>query len=172
MEGFKKITWKEINENAVSLIENWMLVTAGVPGNYNMMTANWGTLGWLWRKPVSTIFVRPHRFTYDFTEHEDYYTLTFFKEEYREVLELMGEVSGRDFDKMNYDGLHPLLTENGSIAFSEAYLIIECKKLFATSLKEEDFVDTKVKSRNYPKKDFHTMYVGEITNIWLRTHQP
>jgi hypothetical protein len=57
MEGFKKITWKEINENAVSLIENWMLVTAGVPGNYNMMTANWGTLGWLWRKPVSTIFV-------------------------------------------------------------------------------------------------------------------
>jgi flavin reductase (DIM6/NTAB) family NADH-FMN oxidoreductase RutF len=73
---------------------------------------------------------------------------------------------------MNYGGLHPLLTENGSIAFYEAYLVIECKKLFATNLKEEDFVDTKIKSRNYPKKDFHTMYVGEITNIWLRTHQP
>jgi flavin reductase (DIM6/NTAB) family NADH-FMN oxidoreductase RutF len=168
MDGYKKITWKELKENVIRLIEDWMLVSAGNTDDYNMMTANWGTLGWLWNKPVSTIFVRPHRHTFLYTEREQYYTLTFFRKEHRKTLELMGDVSGRDFDKMNYERLYPLVTENGSIAFQEAYLIIECKKLFATSLKEEDFVETKVISRNYPKKDFHTMYIGEITGVWVR----
>ena len=168
MIGYKKVSWKDINDNAIRLIEDWMLITAGNIDDYNMMTANWGTLGWLWRKPVTTIFVRPHRHTHIYTEREEYYTLTFFHKEHHKTLELMGDVSGRDFDKMNYEKLHPLVTENGSIAFQEAYLILECKKLFASTIKEEEFADPKVISRNYPKKDFHTMYIGEITNVWMK----
>jgi flavin reductase (DIM6/NTAB) family NADH-FMN oxidoreductase RutF len=169
MKEFKEISWKEIEGNMIKMIgKDWMLITAGKPGDYNMMTASWGTLGWLWEKPVSTIYVRPQRYTHVFTEREGYYTITFYREEDREVLNKMGSVSGREFDKMNYDKLTPVETPNGSIAFKEAYLIIECKKLYATVLEESEFVDPEVVSEKYPQKDFHTMYVGEITGVWIK----
>jgi flavin reductase (DIM6/NTAB) family NADH-FMN oxidoreductase RutF len=168
MEGYKKITWKELDAASIRLIEDWMLVAAGNIDDYNMMTANWGTLGYLWRKPVATIYVRPQRHTHNYTEREDYFTLTFFTEDHRGSLELMGEVSGRDFDKMNYENLRPVVTPNGSIGFREAYMIIECKKLYSTVLKEEDFSDKRLMRGTYPRKDFHTVYVGEITGIWVK----
>lgn len=168
MEGYKKITWKQLNAASIKLIEDWMLVGAGEIDDYNMMTANWGTMGWLWNKPVVTIFVRPQRNTHIYTEREDYFTLTFFTEEHRGSLELMGEVSGRDFDKMNYEKLRPVITPNGSIGFREAYMIIECRKLYSTVIREEDFDVKRLARGIYPRKDFHTMYVGEITGIWVK----
>ena len=44
----KKIEPKEIQDNAVQLIgDDWMLVTAGSPEHFNMMTASWGGLGFM-----------------------------------------------------------------------------------------------------------------------------
>jgi flavin reductase (DIM6/NTAB) family NADH-FMN oxidoreductase RutF len=169
MRDLKKTNWEALNENAVKLIgKDWMLITAGKINDYNMMTASWGALGWLWEKPVSFIFVRPQRYTHKFTEREDYYTLCFFDENNREILSKMGTVSGRNFDKMNYEQLTAIETDNGSVAFAEARIIIECKKLYATKIKEDDFVDEKIPAKVYPTRDFHTMYVGEILNVWIR----
>ncbi|MGE5355335.1 MAG: flavin reductase [Deltaproteobacteria bacterium] len=165
---FHKISWNDLNFNSIRLIEDWMLITAGVPDDFNMMTANWGTFGWLWHKPISTIFIRPHRFTHQFSEREEFYSLSFFENKYRDILQLMGEVSGRDFDKMNFEKLQPILTLNGTVTFNESYLTIECRKLFSAQLRENDFLDERIISRNYPGKDFHTMYIGEITNIWQK----
>lgn len=170
MEKFEKISWEDFNENAISIIgQDWMLISAGtVDGEFNMMTASWGSLGWLWQKPVSKIFVRPQRHTFNFTEEYDYYTITFYDEKYRDVLQKMGTVSGRDFDKMNYSELTPVATENNSVGFAEAKYIIECKKLFSTVINPDDFIDKKLEKDIYPKKDYHTMYIGEIVNIWRR----
>ncbi|PLX07749.1 MAG: flavin reductase [Marinilabiliales bacterium] len=135
LDNFEKISWQELNDNVIRMIgKDWMLVAAGTEDDYNMMTASWGTLGWLWERPVSTIYVRPQRHTHNYTEREEYYTLTFYDDPDKEALRLMGTVSGKDFDKMNYEGLTPVVTPNGSIAFEEAYLIIECKKLYSTVL--------------------------------------
>jgi len=169
LKGYTHISYKEFEKEAIKLIgDEWMLVAAGKLNSYNMMTANWGGLGWLWNKPVAFIFVRPQRFTYTFTEKEDYFTLTFFQEKHKDVLKIMGSKSGRDFDKMNYKGLTAIQTPSNSIAFNEAYIILECKKIFATRLQENDFVDVNIVDKSYPQKDFHTMYIGEIINIWIK----
>lgn len=166
---FRQITYSDFDEEAIKLIgDEWMLVAAGNSESYNMMTANWGGLGWLWNKPVAFIFVRPQRYTFQFTERENYFTLTFFEEAQKDILRLMGSKSGRDFDKMNYEGLTAFETENGSIAFREARIVLECKKLFATTLNGDDFIDTELRERVYPQRDFHIMYVGEITGIWVK----
>jgi len=168
--GFRKTTWEELDENAIRIIgKEWMLVGAGNrERGFNMMTASWGGLGWLWEKPVSFIFVRPQRFTHEFTEREEYYTITFYDEAYRDVLRKMGTVSGRNFDKINQSGLTPFTTENGSIGFREARLIVECRKLYAGKIEEGAFTDQALGQRIYPNKDFHTMYVGEIVNVWVK----
>ncbi len=169
LEDFQEISWKELNQNAISMIgQDWMLISAGNSADYNMMTASWGTIGWLWERPVSTIYVRPQRHTHNYTERAEYYTLTFYDDPDKEVLRLMGTVSGKNFDKMNYEGLTPLVTPNGSIAFEEAYLIIECKKLYSSVLKESEFNVTEPMNDMYPERDFHTVYIGEITGVWTK----
>ena len=69
----KEIAVETLNLNALSIIPNdWMLITAGNEAQANTMTASWGGLGILWHKPVSFAFIRPTRYTYEFTEREEY----------------------------------------------------------------------------------------------------
>lgn len=65
----KKIEVSELNDNVFTTIgKEWMLVTAGTKDKFNMMTASWGCLGWLWNKPVAVMFIRPERYTHEFIE--------------------------------------------------------------------------------------------------------
>lgn len=54
-----------------------MLVTAGSPEHFNMMTASWGGLGFMWKKPVAFVVIRPQRHTFRFIEAGDELTLSF-----------------------------------------------------------------------------------------------
>ncbi len=167
---FQKITPEELPGNFFKLIgSDWMLITAGNTASWNTMTASWGTLGVLWNKPVSICFIRPQRYTYQFTERNHFYTLSFFSEDYREVLNFCGTKSGRDFDKSAETGLNPMETPNGSISFREARIILECRKLYSDLIQPGNFILSDVISKNYPRKDFHRFYIGEITDARVRS---
>ncbi len=169
LKTFEKKSWEALNSNPIEEIgKNWMLITAGNSINYNMMTASWGTIGYLWERPVAFIFVRPQRYTFQFVNNEDYFTLSFFTEDYKDVLKKMGTVSGRNFDKIGYERINAVITENNTIAFAEARVIIECKKIYSSVIAEENFIDISIPEKIYPKKDYHTMYIGEILNVWIK----
>ncbi|MBR5871453.1 MAG: flavin reductase [Clostridia bacterium] len=160
------ITPYELNENLFSLLDReWMLITARDPetGKINTMTASWGGFGILWNKPVAFVFIRPQRYTYEFTEKADGMTLSFFSEEYRDALKLCGRTSGRDGDKIANAGLTPKLLD-GRASFEEARMVMSCRKLYADDLKESAFVDPALLS-NYSAKDYHRMYIVEIEGI-------
>lgn len=154
---------EEIQGNVFSMIgSDWMLVTAGDNEKYNTMTASWGGMGVLWGKPVAFVFVRPQRYTYTFLENTDRFTLSFFGGGYRDALTLCGKVSGRDRDKISEAGLTPFSTNDGYTSFKEASVILECRKLYADFIKEENMLDPALLD-HYKKRDFHKMYVAEIT---------
>ena len=156
----------ELNENLFSLLDReWMLITArdGETGKINTMTASWGGFGILWNKPVAFVFIRPQRYTHEFTEKAEGLTLSFFSEEYREALKLCGRVSGRDRDKIAEAHLTPMLLGERA-AFAEARMVMSCRKLYVEDLKESAFVDAALLS-NYAAKDYHTMYIVEIEDI-------
>lgn len=164
----KRIKPEEITDNVIKLIgKDWMLVTAGRPGDYNTMTASWGGAGFLWNKPVVFVFVRPERHTYGFMEREDVFTLSFFSEKYRKALSLCGTKSGRDTDKAAETGLTPVETSNGSVAFSQARLVLECRKLYVSDLKAEKFLDRTILDKCYDSAHggLHRVYVAEITDV-------
>ncbi len=165
---FREITPYEIEENAIDLIgKQWMLITAGKKESFNTMTAAWGGFGFLWNMPVAYIFIRPQRYTYEFTEKDDFFTLSFFDKEYKKALTYCGTKSGRDVDKMKETGLIPRTTENGNIYFEQAKLVIECEKIYFDDIKPEFFVDTSI-DRNYPAKDYHRMYIGKIVKCLFK----
>lgn len=165
MSNFHTIKPNEIADNTFSLIgKDWMLVTSGKPQHFNTMTASWGGLGFLWNKNVCFIFVRPSRLTYDFLERNETFSLSFFEEEWRKMLNICGSKSGRDIDKAKETGLIPFELDNNSTGFEQARLIIECKKLYFQDLVPENFIETDL-LKNYSQNDYHRMYVGEILSV-------
>lgn len=162
----RRIAPEELTDNVIRLIgEDWMLVTAGVPGDFNTMTASWGGIGHLWNRPVAFVFVRPERYTYDFMEREDRFTLSFFDGRYRPDLALLGTLSGRDTDKLARTSLTPVPSAGGGVSFSQARIVLDCKKLYVSDLKEDGFLDRTLLPRFYDAAHggLHRMYIARIT---------
>ncbi len=156
----------EINENTFDLLDNqWMLILAGNKDKHNCMTASWGGFGILWNKPVAFVFIRPQRYTLKFVEQNDFFTLNFFEEKWRPALELCGNKSGRDIDKSTAAGL-TIAEAPKSIAFQEARMVIECRKLYIDELKAENFLDKGIIKTHYPTHDFHKLFIAEITSVY------
>ena len=163
-----KIDIKTLKESAVSLFDDsWCLITAGDENSYNTMTASWGAMGELWNEDVCFIFIRPQRYTYEFTEKNNRFTLSFFSEEYKKALTFCGRNSGRDCDKAKETGLTPKAID-GSMGFKESRLTIVCEKLYYQDLDPKGFVDESLDSRNYAQKDYHRMYIVEIEGIYQK----
>lgn len=159
----QKVSVETLKDNLIKLIsQDWMLLAAGDRTNFNMMTANWAGLGYLWYQPVSFCFVRPQRYTFEFMEKSAGFTMSFFPEQYRDALNLCGSQSGRDIDKVKASGLTPAFTENGAPYLAEARLVLECRKLYSRSLEESGFHDPAIPAEVYAGKDFHRLYIGGI----------
>ena len=127
-------------------------------------------LGSIWghggKSATSTIFVRPQRYTKEFVDREELYTLCFFPEGYREQLAYLGFHSGRDEDKVAKVGLTPVFSD-GTTYFNEANLVLICKKLYRAPILEEGFIDKSIVDDCYPDKDFHDMYIGSIEKVLI-----
>lgn len=163
----KKINVKEIDENFIDVLsQEWALLSAGNKESLNTMTVNWGGIGYLWHKPIAIIFVRPERYTLDYIDSNDYFTLSFLGKEHRAIYNYCGKYSGKDVDKVKETGLTPIATENGSVSFQQARLIVECKKLYKSRMEESHFIDPSISQWYGEKGGLHTVFVGEITNVW------
>ena len=162
----KNIDITEITTSPVQLIgKQWMLITAGTPENFNCMTASWGGIGYLWNRPVAFVFVRPNRHTVNFIDSQPSFTLSFMPEQYREDLVFCGRNSGRDVDKTAHTALKPATTPAGWPTFEDAELVLECRKMFRTTLQEADFLDWSEVSPAWYAEDnpLHYLYICEIS---------
>ena len=157
-------------EDVFKLIgSDWMLVCAGKKERFNMMTASWGGIGWLWNRPVAFVFVRPERYTHEFIDAEERLSLSFFAETRREALRFCGSESGRDFDKCRETGLSAVELESGAVAFADARLVLDCRKLFKSPMEKTDFIDKEILSRWYnddPGGSLHDVYIAEIESVY------
>lgn len=163
---FNEIDLKNKSLNPFTKIgKEWMLITAGNEDNFNTMTASWGGLGVLWNKDVAYTFIRPSRYTFEFTEREEYFSLCFFPEEYRNALIFCGRNSGRDCDKIKETGLTPMFID-GVPCFEEASLVLICKKMYAQKMDSSCAFCDEVKTHYQENEPYHTFYVGEIVKAY------
>lgn len=162
--SFKEINPNQITNNPFDLIgKDWALVTAGSKEKFNTMTVSWGGVGIMWNKPVAFTFIRPQRYTYEFLENGEYFTMSFFDDSYRDVLSFCGSKSGRDYDKPKETGITAVFDDKAPY-FSQAKLVLVCKKLYGQFLNEESAVDKSILS-SYKNGDYHKMYISEIEKV-------
>lgn len=162
MSNFKEI---DFSPNPFEMIgKQWMLITAEKDQNVNTMTASWGGMGVLWGENVVYIFVRESRYTKEFLDATNYFSLSFFEEEYKKKLGYLGHVSGRDENKIEKAGL-TIAHEKEIPYFSEAETVILCKKLSKHFIDPKGILEKEILHKWYEDYDFHNMYVGKIVNI-------
>lgn len=153
-----------INELRIDeMIKDGCLLTSGSINDFNTMTIGWGMIGTIWRKKTFIVYVKPTRYTYNYMENNDYFTVTFFKEKYKEEMVYLGTKSGRDTNKVKDVNFHPLEIDNG-VTFKEAYCTILCKKYYYTDIDKNNIPEEAV-DRYYKDNSLHRVYYGEIIKI-------
>ena len=167
--SFEKIDIYDIKDSFTRLIrDDWALLTAGKADDYNTMTVSWGGVGVLWGKNVVYIFIRDSRYTKEFIDNGEFFSMSFFNEKYRDALSYCGKESGRNVDdKFKGAGLTPAFRH--SIPYpDEANLVLLCRKMAAVPITEDTFVDPQIMPKWYSDNDMHVMYVGEIIEAVAR----
>jgi len=157
----------DLHENFNTLFgERWGLLTAAGP-RVNPMTVGWGQVGRLWNRPVCTVYVRPQRYTFGLMNESRYFSLSFLPEDLHGIVALCGSQSGRDTDKVAESGL-TLLTGQAAPCYEEAELTLICRTLYVQDLDGACFLDREADRQNYPRKDYHRMYVGQIESVFRK----
>lgn len=168
---------RELINGAYDLLHNqWAVITAGSIDAFNSMTVAWGSFGALWVRPVITIFIKPNRYTFEFLERNEYFTVSFFDKDYKDDLVILGTKSGRDGDKVSETRLTPMAvdeiflyhketghiqtTYNGVI-YKEADITYICKKIYYQNI-DRQHVPEEIVCQYYRTEEPHRMYVGEI----------
>ena len=166
--AFKEIDIKNLSLNPFTKIGNeWALLSAGDQQASNTMTVSWGGVGVIWGKNAVTVYVRPQRYTKEFIDSSDRFTLSFYDATYKKALGVLGTKSGRDTNKVAEVGFTPYYVD-GTVAYEQANLVFVCRKLYADDIKPERFIDPSLDGANYPEHDYHTMYIAEIEKVLVQ----
>jgi flavin reductase (DIM6/NTAB) family NADH-FMN oxidoreductase RutF len=165
MNTFRAISADSFEFSPFRMIGESMLITAEKDGRVNSMTASWGGLGVMWRKNVAFIVVRDSRYTKEFIDGSDSFSLSFFdNKKYGEVLSYMGTLSGRDEDKIK--GAKVIVGYHEGIPYiEEASTVLVCKKMCCQPITPESFTMDEINEKFYKDKDYHNLYIGEIVEI-------
>ena len=151
--AFEKINIQDLQMNPFTAIgQQWMLITAGDQKKVNTMTASWGGMGVLWGDNVVTTYIRPQRYTKEFVDQQDCFSLSFFDNKYKKELSVLGSVSGRDQDKIQDVGFHVTYLENVP-TFEEAKLVFIVEKVYEDDIKPELLKKQDIDEKWYPDQD-------------------
>ena len=161
----KEINIEEFKFNPFTKIgKEWMLVTATNNGKVNSMTASWGGVGVLWNKNIAFIVLRPQRYTKEFVDAGDYFTVTLF-DGYKKELGVLGSKSGRDGNKIaevSFD----VEEVDDQPTFKQGKMVFVCKKVYSDMIDPKQFIDQSLDEKWYPQKDYHQRYIGEIVEVY------
>ena len=168
--GFKKFNVREdFTENGFQWFHDAELLAAGDKEKSNAMTIGWGGIGTLWGRTALTVYVAEKRYTKEFMDKAEYFTVMAFDVKDSKVLNYMGTKSGRDGDKAQALGLHTAYTANGTPYYTEATMVIECKIMYAAPFDPQYFKsDAPKQMYAYFPAGIHSMYIGEVVNAWKK----
>jgi flavin reductase (DIM6/NTAB) family NADH-FMN oxidoreductase RutF len=157
----KTLDYQKIAEQLIRQIQKGaFLVTKGA-GKINVMAVGWATIGYVWRKPMMMIVVRNSRHTFGIIENSKSFTVSVPLKNFEKELEFCGSKSGRDFDKFKECHLKTRQAQKITTPILDIPGIhFECRIVYKSAL------NPKLLAADYhylyPKKDYHTLYFGEI----------
>lgn len=163
---YKTIDPKEIKDNLIKCFaKEWALVTAGNRDGYNMMTVSWGFAGEMWGEDSVAVVIRPQRYTMEFVDKSDYFTVSFYGDR-KDIHKVCGSESGREVNKTKKANLTPVVNEK-YVYFKEARMVLVVRKQYVHQMSGDAFIDSVARDKWYPDKDYHNMIIGKIEKVLI-----
>jgi len=146
------------------------LLTAGDRERCNTMTVGWCQVGRLWNQPVCTVYVRPERYTYEFIDAADYFTLSILPAEHKKTtMVYCGTKSGRDVDKIKECGLTVAYGVGDAPFFEEAELVLVCQKIYVQDMDAGCVVNGEHILPFYGEQGgWHRIYTGKLVEAYIK----
>jgi flavin reductase (DIM6/NTAB) family NADH-FMN oxidoreductase RutF len=146
--------------------EGLLLASTKPDGETNVMTIGWGTIGVIWGRPIFTVLVRPSRYTYQFIEASDEFTVNVPSPAMTDFVRFCGSKSGRDHDKIaRFEIAITPGQQVGSPWIDGCPLVYECRVVHKNDILPAT-LDPGISARFYPRGDFHRVYYGEILGLY------
>jgi len=165
---YMDLAYNEYAETMLEYLPKGALLVAKNEDKINPMTIGWGSIGFIWGKPIFTVLVRHSRYTYEFMEGTDNFVVSVpLSKNHSESLKICGTKSGREIDKIKECGfdLLPGRIVNTPV-IGDYELHYECKIVYKQDMNLDD-MDKELKGKKYPLNDRHTIYYGEIVDTYL-----
>ena len=150
------------------------ILTAGTKEKHNSLIIGWGLLGAAWQRPLFLVYVHPDRYTFQFMQKTEFFTVSFIKKEFYKKFVPYGNKSGRDINKEEVAGTHIQYLDNGGITFEEAEEFYVCKMMGKAYFKREDLhpeiLDFYERGKTLFKQsdEPHGLFIGEIIGHYKR----
>ncbi|WP_029903843.1 DUF4468 domain-containing protein [Prevotella sp. 10(H)] len=149
MAAFKQVDAGKIPE---SLKGSNALMLSGSVNNPSVMPVQWGGVATLMGKSMALITVNSAQSAA--IDNAETYTISFYTEIYADALKQFENTKGNINDKIKASGLTPVMSSDAP-AFSEAWMIIECRKAGVMPSTDSNATSDKT-------------YLGEIINVWIK----
>jgi flavin reductase (DIM6/NTAB) family NADH-FMN oxidoreductase RutF len=158
----KHVDYRSVTGKAMKQIEGtgaFLTVQAG--DALNVMTIGWASIGFIWGRPIMTVLVRKTRHTFSIIERASEFTVSVPLVDMKKELEFCGTQSGAKVDKVKKCKLEIFPGEKvKSPIINVPGIHFECRIVYKTPLAPALLIDAY--QHLYPKKDYHTLYFGEI----------
>jgi flavin reductase (DIM6/NTAB) family NADH-FMN oxidoreductase RutF len=164
----KEIPYDAYIQEATRVLEEGAFLTVKAEDELNTMTIGWGSIGYVWGRPMFMVMVRPSRYTYQLIEEAEDFTVSLpLGGGMKEALNFCGTKSGRDYDKFAECNLSTLPGKNVTTPVIEGCdLHYECKIKYKQQM-GKDKLDSEITTQSYPEGDYHTLYYGEIVGCYI-----
>ncbi len=154
-----------VMQKAMKRIEKGAFLTVSFLDEINIMTIGWAMFGIVWQKPILMVAIRSTRYTYTLIEKINNFTVSVPAGGMEKELTFCGTRSGRNCDKLqkcNLEAIDGRVVESPILKLDGIHF--ECRIVFKTAMEPVNLVFTYEK--HYPKKDYHTLYFGEILDCY------
>ena len=133
-------------------------------------------MGWIgigYAKPIFTVYVKPERYTYQFIDKREIFTVSYIDKQLFGKFAVYGSKSGKDINKEEASGSHIKFLDDVGITFEEVTEVYVCKIIAKAQITENDVSQEIINNYNkylnlyfstYP----HSFYIGEIIGHYKR----
>lgn len=167
----KSVKFQDLSQDFLSQLVNGAFLTVKQGKIVNTMTIGWGTIGYIWNKPILMVPVRYSRYTYTLIDNASSFTVSVpIQKDLKKELKFCGTKSGRDLDKIQSCGLtleDPQSLDITAPIIGECELHIECKIVYKHPMGSDD-LNSQISESHYENKEYHVLYYGEILSAYYK----
>ncbi|MDD2573742.1 MAG: flavin reductase family protein [Bacillota bacterium] len=166
---YKETDFTKISAEVLEQLQKGAFLTVSDGERTNTMTIGWGSVGFVWKKPIFMVMVRYSRYTHEIISKAKEFTVSVpLGGQLKDALNVCGKKSGRDIDKFKECSLK---TEKGLAVdtpiISDCDAHIECRIVYRQGMDGNSLAGD-INKNCYSTKDYHVLYYGEILKAYKK----